>query len=98
MATRFVRKCDFVTRRIAGETLIVPIRGRVGDLDAIYTLNEMGTVIWELIDGRKDVRQIVEAVSNGYEVVAADAENDTVGFLEALQAAGLIAPAAAGEA
>ena len=32
---RFVKKGEFVSRVIADETLLVPIRGQVGDLNAI---------------------------------------------------------------
>ena len=38
-----------VTRSIAGETIIVPICGRLGDLDSIFTLNEVGSHIWRLL-------------------------------------------------
>jgi hypothetical protein len=51
----FIKETDFVTREVAGETIIVPIRGNVGDLNSIYTLNEVGTKIWELIDGKNSV-------------------------------------------
>jgi len=39
---RFVKEPDLVTRLIAGETIIVPIRDGVGDLNAVYTLNQVG--------------------------------------------------------
>jgi len=34
---RFTKGDGFVTRNIAGETIIVPVRGGVGDLDSIFT-------------------------------------------------------------
>ena len=40
---------------IAGETIVVPIRGQVGDLESIYNLNEVGSVIWEMTDGQTPV-------------------------------------------
>ena len=51
----FSKEDNCVTREIAGETIIVPIKGRVGDLDSIYTLNEVGTLIWQLIDGQRNI-------------------------------------------
>ena len=48
----FIKQDNFVTREIAGETIIVPIRSHVADLDSIYTLNEVGTLIWSLVDGK----------------------------------------------
>jgi hypothetical protein len=86
----YIKEKDFVTREIAGETIIVPVRGNVGDLDSIYTLNELGTIIWQLIDGKKSVDQIIEAICNTYEVTAEQAEKDAIEFLNTLIAAGLI--------
>ena len=78
------------TRAIAGETLIVPVTGRVGDLDSIYTLNEVGTTIWQMINGQIKVRQIVESVSREYEVSREEAERDVVELIDSLAEAGLI--------
>ncbi len=64
----FFKEDNCVTREIAGETIIVPIKGRVGDLDSIYTLNEVGTLIWQLIDGQKNIGQIVQSVRQTYDV------------------------------
>jgi hypothetical protein len=86
----FIKETDFVTREVAGETIIVPIRGNVGDLNSIYTLNEVGTKIWELIDGKNSVSKIVEAVHNAYEVTLEEGEKDTIDFLNTLKISGLI--------
>ena len=43
----YVRSDDVVARMIGGETLIVPVRGNVGDLASIYSLNEIASVVWE---------------------------------------------------
>ena len=90
---RFLRRSDCVTREIAGETIIVPVRGNVGDLDSIYTLNEVGTKVWRLLDGSQSVGQVVEAVCNEYEVSSEEATRDVMVLLGSLQEAGLIAPA-----
>ena len=86
----FIKEKDLVTRCVAGETIIVPIKNKVGDLGSIYTLNEVGTTIWELIDGKKGVSKIVEAVHNAYEVPLEEAEKDTIDFLNSLAQADLI--------
>ena len=64
----FTKQTDCVTREIGGETIIVPIKSRVGDLDSIFTLNEVGTMIWQLIDGQRNTGQIAEAVHRTYDV------------------------------
>jgi hypothetical protein len=88
----FLKENNCVTREIAGETIIVPIKGRVGDLDSIYTLNEVGTMIWQLIDGQKSIGQIVQAVRQTYDVEPEEVEKDTGDFLHSLEQAGLIHP------
>jgi hypothetical protein len=62
----------------------------VGDLDSIYSLNEVGTLIWQLIDGQKTVSQIVEEVFTAYDVSLEDARKDSLEFLESLEQTGLI--------
>ena len=91
----FLKKRDLVTRSILGETIVVPVRTSVGDLDAIYTLNEVGTVIWDRLDGKSSVGQIIEAISRQYEVAPEDSAKDVADFLESLEKAGLIAPTGA---
>jgi hypothetical protein len=73
-----------------GETIIVPVREGAGDLDSIYTANEVGTRIWELVDGRTLVSQIIEAITQEYEITVEEAERDIIDFLGSLEAAGLI--------
>jgi len=88
----FIKEEDLVTRDVAGETIIVPIKSNVGDLNSIFTLNEIGTMIWELIDGKRSVSEIAEAVCKTYEVKPEVAEKDTLEFLNTLQEAGLVRP------
>jgi len=85
-----VKKGEFVTRSIAGETLVVPVRGQVGDLNAIYSLNEVGAFIWDQFDGPKSLTQIVEAVCGEFDVAREQAEKETSEFIAALEAAGMI--------
>jgi len=92
-----LKKCctkdsDLVTRNVAGETIIVPIKSNVGDLSSIFTLNEIGTMIWGLIDGKKSVTEISEAICKTYEVKPEVAEKDTLEFLNSLKEAGLLRP------
>jgi hypothetical protein len=92
LAKRFAKAGNLVTRSVAGEVLIVPVSDRVGDLDAIYTLNEIGAAIWQMIDGHNCVSQIVDAITRQYQVDAEDAEKDVLDFLASLEAANLIRP------
>jgi len=86
----YVKDTDLVTRNVAGETIIVPIRNKVGDLGSIYTLNEVGSTIWQLIDGKKTGSQIAEEICMTYNVTSEEAKKDTSAFLKSLEEAGLL--------
>ena len=86
----FTKGHEFVTRCIAGETIIVPIRKSVGELDAIYTLNEIGGAIWRLIDGTRTVDQIADVICDEYDVSPEEAAKDVLDLLVSLEAQGLI--------
>ena len=90
LTNRFVKKDDSVTRQIAGETIIVPVRSHVGDVNSIFTMNELGAMIWKLIDGQTPVSQIVAAVRSEYDVTLEQATADITDFLKSLEAEGLI--------
>ena len=79
-----------MTRRIAGETIIVPVRSRVADLEHVYTLDEVGTFVWERLDGHTAVEDLVDALCSEYDVDRRQATKDTVDLLRALQVAGLV--------
>jgi len=88
----FAKDTDLVTRDVAGETIIVPIRGHVGDLEGVYTLNKVGATIWQLIDGEKPAHEILDAVTREYNVESGEAQKDLIDFFKDLEDAGLIRP------
>jgi Coenzyme PQQ synthesis protein D (PqqD) len=87
----FIKGDDLMTRNIAGETLIVPVRKRVGDLSAIYTLNEVGARVWQMIDGKTRGAEIVRAIKAEYDVADDEAvSKDVTDLLASMADAGLI--------
>jgi hypothetical protein len=92
----YVRSQSVVSRLIGGETLIVPVRGNVGDLASIYSFNQVGSLIWKLLDIPKCLSDLVSAVVQEYQVTAERARKDVEQFLTDMLSAGLaeIRPAA----
>ena len=84
------KKGEYAAREISGETIIVPIRGQVGDLESIYSLNEVGTVIWSMLDGETTVEAVIDEVCLRFGVSREQAECDTRAFLNGLESAGLV--------
>ena len=53
-ASRVRRSSNVVSRVVADEAIVVPIRRGAADLDSIYTFNESGTKLWSLIENGLD--------------------------------------------
>ncbi|MBI2859305.1 MAG: PqqD family protein [Chloroflexi bacterium] len=93
MTTRYEKDTTMVTREIAGEMILVPIRQNVGDLQCIYTLNEVGARIWKLLDEKGTLADIVSTLVTEYEVEREQAEADMTGFLAEMESIGAMVPA-----
>jgi len=87
---KYRRAEEVVARKIVGELILVPIRGRLADLQRVFSLNELGEFVWQLLDGSRNVHAVVAAVEKEYEVSHAQAEADVVEFLGQLVEAGLV--------
>ena len=79
-----------VSRVIAGETLIVPVRGGVGDLASIYSLNELGSFLWQQLNPPKTFNELVNSVVDEYNVSKETAQGDIRVFLDKIKDVGLI--------
>ena len=86
----FSKESDLATSSILGETIIVSIKGGARDLNSIYVLNELGTHIWELIDGQSSIHRMIEEICKAYDVGQEEAEQDAIEFLNSLEVRGLI--------
>lgn len=81
---------EYVTRRIAGETIVVPIRSQAALLDSVYVLNEVGARVWELVQAGRGEDEVVATLAAEFEVEPARARADLLAFLGLLREAGLV--------
>jgi len=57
------KKEDTVTRQIAGETLLVPIRSQVADMRNIFALtHHSAEYIWRQLDGKQNLEQMHQGI------------------------------------
>jgi len=82
---RFAKDQSIVSRKIAGEHILVPIRQKAGELNSIFTLNEVASRIWELFDGEKQLEEIRNTIVEEFEVSLKEAEADLFEFLQQLE-------------
>jgi len=94
MTELYEQASEFVLRRIGRESILVPIHNKVGDLDSVYTLNEVASLIWSMIDGRTATSSILDRLCDEYDVPREDAANDLGELLGTLTEARLIRPVA----
>lgn len=87
---RFVRDPSMVFRRIAEECILVPIRSNVGDVESLYTLNEVGAQTWEWVDGRRSIREICDLIVGEFEVSREQAQEDALILFQQLAEIGAV--------
>jgi Coenzyme PQQ synthesis protein D (PqqD) len=88
--SRFVRNREVVSRQIEGELVIVPIRSGVGDLNSLYTLNPVGSVLWDFMTEGHTIGEMVSRVCDEFEVSSNQAQSDIQEFLDAMLAEKLV--------
>ncbi|MFC1808772.1 PqqD family protein [Candidatus Omnitrophota bacterium] len=77
---------DLVTRDIQDEFIIVPITSGIGDMDdSLYTLNETGRAVWDKMDGKKSLEEIVEELISEFDGSGDDIKKDVLGLTAALK-------------
>ncbi len=84
------RRDAVVAREIAEEVILVPVRGKLAQLQHIFVLNPVGAFIWEQIDGRRDLETIHRHLVEDFEVPSKDAEEDLFEYVANLRDAELI--------
>lgn len=86
------RSGDFVSREIAGETILVPIRGDVAQLESIFTMNDTAATLWAGVSEGLDRQALADRLVERFEVAPEMALADVDEFVRTLVAEGLIEP------
>ncbi len=75
------RSASVVTRKTGNEYVLVPVTDNIADMDSVYTLNETGAWIWEQIDGKRTVSEIITLLTDEFEIGNDTATADVLDFL-----------------
>jgi hypothetical protein len=73
-----------VTRKTGNEYVLVPITNNIAEMNRVYTLNETGAFIWEHIDGKRNVGELIAALTAEYEIDNENAAKDVFAFIDNL--------------
>ncbi len=88
----YAKSPNIVSRKVAEETVLVPVQQPLGEEACIFTLSEVGARVWELLDGKKSVREIRNAILSEFDVKPEVAEKDLSGLLAQLKRVGAVRP------
>lgn len=76
---------EVITRQIEEETIIVPLSSGIGDLNAeLYSLNTTGTMVWEKLDGKTPLKQIISDLALQFNTPFGQIQKDIVELVEDL--------------
>ena len=79
------RNPQFVFRNVGTECVLVKVSRRASEHEFLYALNEVGSFVWERLDGETSNRELCDAIVAEFEVGADEAEADLTEFLEELR-------------
>jgi hypothetical protein len=74
-----------VTRKTGNEYVLVPVTNNIADMDSVYTLNETGAFIWEHIDGKRTLLEIIDALTNEFEINKDNATKDVLSLIDSMK-------------
>jgi len=80
----FERNGQIVSRKIAGDLFLVPIRGKLADMQKIFSLNTVGEYVWNLLNKEKNFGDICKGIIGTFEVGREEAEADLAELIRKL--------------
>jgi hypothetical protein len=101
-ATRWRRATSVIARRVAGETVLVPLAPRASDPEfkgaRLFVLNETGEYLWSLLDSPRSSRELAQNLTLEFETAPEHAQADVEVFLVALRDIGAVRELTEGQA
>ena len=86
----YQKKENIVTRQIADETLLVPIHSHLADMQQIFALNPVAEYIWQQLDEKQNLENILEGIISNFKVEKDQAKSDMQEFILQLIEKGII--------
>ncbi|MCD6080429.1 MAG: PqqD family protein [Candidatus Omnitrophica bacterium] len=84
------KNTELAWRVIDNETVIIPLDEQTSDSEKINFLNETGTRIWELIDGKNSIKDIVVMIVKEYEIDEEEGKKEVINFIKKLERKNLV--------
>ena len=76
---------EFVVRQVMDQIVAVPVGQTALGFNGMILLNDVSKVIWECLEKGAEYEQILEAVTDSFEVPEQEARTDLNEFIEELR-------------
>ncbi|WP_075591547.1 PqqD family protein [Labilibacter marinus] len=86
----YYKNNNFVSKSIGNEKVLVPLTDNVADMNKVYNLNEVGSFIYDCINGSSSLREILSSLIENYEVSEEIAMDDINNFITLMVAKGVL--------
>lgn len=87
---RFVQARGVVSRRIAGEVVLIPTAYPRRDTANFYVLNDSAQLLWQELETARSADELARVLAEAYAISTSDASGDVERFLSDLQACGAV--------
>lgn len=84
------RNPDYILSNVADTWVVVPTARAAADFPGMLTLNGPGKYLWELLESEQTPEELIQALTERYEVTADRAGADVQKFLDRLIKAGAV--------
>jgi hypothetical protein len=86
----FERPKNVVSRKIAGELFLVPVAGKLADMQRMFALTAVAEFIWERLDGQRSLGDIRNDVLACFDAGNEQIDTDIEAFVTELMSEGLL--------
>lgn len=86
----YKKQSGFVEKIVGDELVIVPLVGAVAQMEKVFSLNEMGSFIYNLLNKPKSKEGILKLILNEFDIDKETALKDLEHFLQKAVIGGII--------
>jgi len=76
---------NFATKKVGEDLVLVPMKDNVAEMDAMFTLNEVGNFVWDNLNQESTRELLSVAIAEEFEVDETTAKTDLEEFLLQIQ-------------
>lgn len=81
----FSKSPGIVSRKTGNEYVLVPVIDNIADMNSVFILNETGAFIWENINGKNTIGEIIEKLVTEFETEKETAIEDVLDFCKKMK-------------